>query len=344
MKMQFETKTVRLVILGAIFLLGIYVLYLIRGILLPFFLALILAYILNPLVLFLEDYRFTRTTALLVVYIIGILALLVTFIYGIPIVVRELTDLGRAVPHITFETQQFLFSVYEKYRSIPMPENVSRIINDSISSFEIAVTQGIQTILDSLVAFLSHLLSILLAPILTFYLLKDWDHIGRKIISLFPIKWKEPIMSLWEEIDRVLIGFIRGHLLVATVVGVLTGIGLKIIGMDYIILLSFITGISNIIPYFGPIIGAVPVIALALLESMTLALQAVIVMVVVQQVESNLVSPAILGDSVGLHPVTIIFVLLAGGSLFGILGLLFSVPVAAILRIIIGYIYSNLVS
>ena len=87
-----------------------------------------------------------------------------------------------------------------------------------------------------------------------------------------------------------------------------------------------------------------PVVILALLESTTLALQAVMVMVVVQQIESSLISPAILGDSVGLHPITIIFVLLAGGYLFGILGLLFSVPVAAVLRIIIGYIYSNLVS
>jgi len=344
MRMHFNRKTVRLVILGAVFLLGAYLLYLVRGAMLPFILALILAYVLNPLIVFLEDYQFSRTSALIVVYVIGICVLLVVFIYGIPIIVRELTDLGRAVPRITVETQQLLYSAYETYRSIPVPDNVGRILNENIDNIEGVILQGIRTILDALLGFFSHLFSIILAPILAFYLLKDWDRIGRRAISFFPVKWREPIMTLWEDADRVLIGFIRGHLLVAVIVGFLTGIGLTIIGMDYIILLSVVTGISNIIPYFGAIIGAVPVVILALLESTTLALQAVIVMVVVQQIESSLISPAILGDSVGLHPITIIFVLLAGGYLFGILGLLFSVPVAAVLRIIIGYIYSNLVS
>ena len=110
--MHFNRKTVRLVILGAVFLLGAYLLYLVRGAMLPFVIALILAYVLNPLIVFLEDYQFSRTSALIVVYIIGICVLLVVFIYGIPIIVRELNDLGRAVPRITVEIQQFLYSAY----------------------------------------------------------------------------------------------------------------------------------------------------------------------------------------------------------------------------------------
>ena len=341
--MHFNRKTVRLVILGAVFLLGAYLLYLVRGAMLPFVIALILAYVLNPLIVFLEDYQFSRTSALIVVYVIGICVLLVVFIYGIPIIVRELTDLGRAVPRITVETQQLLYSAYEKYRSIPVPDNVGRILNENIDNIEGVILQGIRTILDGLLGFFSHLFSIILAPILAFYLLKDWDRIGRRAISFFPVKWKEPIITLWEDVDRVLIGFIRGHLLGAVIVGFLTGIGLSIIGMDYIILLSVITGISNIIPYFGAIIGQ----CLWLFWLFRVNNSCPTSDNCYGSGPADRKQPNFTGHFRGqcwAAPITIIFVLLAGGYLFGILGLLFSVPVAAVLRIIIGYIYSNLVS
>lgn len=344
MRMHFNKKTVRLVILGAVFLSTLYLLSLVRGILLPFILAVVLAYILNPLLVVLQHNGFSRTSALVAVYIVGIMAMVTAFLYGFPVIVRELNDLARAVPQLTTETQDLVYSAYERYRSIPVPESISRVLNENASNIQAALIQGIQTTVNTILGFFSNLVSIVLAPILAFYLLKDWDHLGRRLMSFFPVRLKEPITTLWEEVDRVLVGFIRGHLLVATFVGVFTGIGLTIIGMDFIILLSVIAAISNLIPYFGPFIAAIPVIALALLISTTTAIQALFVMFVVQQIESNLVSPAILGESVGLHPITIVFVLLAGGSLFGILGLLLAVPVAAVSRIILGYAYSNLIS
>jgi len=138
--------------------------------------------------------------------------------------------------------------------------------------------------------------------------------------------------------------FIRGHLLVASMVGVLTSLGLALVGVKFYLLLGIIAGIADLIPYFGPIIGAIPAVGLALLNSSQQALYVLLVMVVVQQVENNLLSPKILGDSVGLHPVVVIFVLLAGGHLFGILGMLLAVPLTAILRILVNYLYTLLVS
>jgi predicted PurR-regulated permease PerM len=255
-----------------------------------------------------------------------------------------LTELAGDVPGLTAQAQTLVLSVYERYRSIPIPASVREVFMANVHNIEGALIQGIQTAIDTLLGFFSNLFSLILAPILAFYLLKDWAHIGRRVKSLFPVNWEASITSLWEDVDRVLIGFIRGYLFVSVIVGVFTGIGLSLIGMDFVVLLGIIAGFTNFIPYFGAIIAAVPVVVLALLVSPTLALQAMVVMLVVQQTESNLITPAVLGESVGLHPVTIVFVLLAGGSLFGLLGLLLAVPVAAVIRIIFGYAYSNLVS
>lgn len=336
-------KTMRLVFLGAVFFLGAYLLYMVRGIMLPFILALVLAYVLNPFVGVLEEYRFTRTSALAVIYIIGIGIVIAAFVYGIPVVVRELTELAAAIPHLTAEAQSLILSLYQRYRSIPIPASISQVFMDNVRNIEAVLVQGIQGAIDTLLGFFSNLFSLILAPILAFYLLKDWEHIGRRIRSLFPVAWESTITALWEDVDRVLIGFIRGYLLASVLVGVLTAIGLTLIGMDYTVLLGIIAGFTNFIPYFGALIAAVPVVALALLQSPTLALQAVVVMTVVQQLESNFITPAVLGETVGLHPITIVFVLLAGGSLFGFLGLLLAVPVAAVARIIFGYIFSNIV-
>lgn len=343
MMVHLNKKTLRLIIIGAVFLLGAYVLYVVRGIMLPFVLAIILSYILNPLVVSLENLKFSRISSLVIIYIIGMLALTVAFVYGIPVIVRELTELGSAIPRITLEIQGFISSVYDRYRNIPIPASINQVFNNSIKDAEIVLIQGIQTTLNTVLSFFSNLLSFILAPILAFYILKDWKHIGRRVMAFFPLKWRESLAGLGEDIDRVLTGFIRGNLLDAVIVGILTGIGLSLVGMDYVILLSILTGITNLIPYFGAIIAAVPVLVLAFLKSTTLALQALIVMVVVQQIESNIVAPVVLGESVGLHPIAIVFALLAGGSLFGVWGLLLGVPVAAVIRIIFCYIYSNLI-
>lgn len=344
MKVHLNIRTMRLVILGAVFLLAGYLLFAVRGILLPFILAIILAYVLNPLVEILEHYRFPRTGALLVIYSIGILTAFLAVVYGIPVIVRELNNLAGDVPRLTSQTQREINAVYERFRRLPLPAGVVQVLNDNVRVMEATVISGLRSAVNAVLSLFSNMLSIFLAPILAFYLLKDWDHFGKRVLSIFPVSWHEKLMPLWEDVDRVLMGFIRGHLLVAILVGFFTGIGLTIVGMNYVILLSVISAITDLIPYFGPIIGALPIVALALLQSTTLALRVLVVMLVVQQVESNLISPAVLGESVGLHPITIVFALLAGGTLFGIVGLLFAVPVAGITRVLIGYAYSNLIS
>ena len=177
----------------------------------------------------------------------------------------------------------------------------------------------------------------LLTPILAYYLLRDKAIICEKINGIFPCAYKQRIAYLCREIDRVLTKFIRGHLLLALIVGILMAIGLSIINVKFAILLGIFAGVLDLVPYFGPILGAIPAVAIALLDSKSKAIYVIIITVLIQQLESNYLSPKILGESVGLHPLAIIFVVLAGGHLFGFLGLVLAVPAAAIGKIIINY-------
>lgn len=161
---------------------------------------------------------------------------------------------------------------------------------------------------------------------------------------MIPLSKRSELLQLWEEIDEVLINFIIGNLTVALLVGSCTAFGLAMIGMDFPLLLGIITGITNIIPYFGPVIGGIPAVLLALLKSQKLAFYVIIVIVVVQQLESNFISPKVLGKSVGLHPLIVIFILLAGGELGGIVGMLIAVPLTAVLKIIVTYLFAKVMA
>ncbi|HEX3032252.1 MAG TPA: AI-2E family transporter, partial [Bacillota bacterium] len=146
------------------------------------------------------------------------------------------------------------------------------------------------------------------------------------------------------DMDQVLRGFIRGHLLVCGLVGGLSALGLYLIGVPFALLLGIIAGILDIIPFFGPILGAVPALALALLQSWQATIYTLLLFVIIQQVEGNIITPKILGEAVGLHPLIIIFALLAGGHLWGVTGMIIALPLAAVIRVAARYMLIKLVS
>ena len=344
MRLRVSQKTLRLVIAGLFVLLVFYFFYTVRGILLPFLLALILAYLLNPLVNYLESFKIPRVPAVLLLYFSVFTLGYFFIVYGFPVIVRELNRLAETFPQIIGEFQTYFNAYHARFRDIEAPMGLNRGIESRLNDLQLIVINQFERLAAFLMNIFSRLISIVLAPVLAFYLLKDWAGFGRRLLLVLPLAVREDAAALWQEIDRVLMGFFRGHLVVAALVGILTAVGLSLVGMNYAVLLGVISGLTDLIPYFGPFIGAVPALVLALFQSNVLALKVLIVMVVVQQVESNLISPAILGDSVGLHPLAVIFALLAGGHLFGIIGLLLAVPTAGVLRVIASYFYTRLVT
>ncbi|NLO90266.1 MAG: AI-2E family transporter [Clostridia bacterium] len=343
MKINFNSRVLKFVLAGLIFLLGLYFLFLVRGIFLPFIFAVILAYILNPIVVIIEQYlNVSRLIAILMIYAAGLILVLLLFFYGIPLITQELNTLADMIPVLMVEIQGYAQKLYNNFQGIAVSDGIRQVIDEGIRNVEEIIIRGIRQLINAILSIFSGILSIVLAPIMAFYLLKDWQVLGEKIQLIFPVQIREEVISLWSEIDRVLLGFIKGHLIVAAFVGIMTALGLTLIGMDYVLLLSIIAGIGEIIPYFGPIIGSIPTLILALLKSKLTALYVLILIIIIQQIENNVLSPTILGESVGLHPIVVIFALLAGGKIFGLVGMLLAVPTAAVLRIIFIYVFSKL--
>ncbi|WP_214659062.1 AI-2E family transporter [Candidatus Formimonas warabiya] len=342
-----EQKARRILTVILMITAGILVVWLIikiRAILMPFAFAILLAYILLPPVEALVKRKIPITLAIILVYLALASAVTIFVLYIFPGIFTELNRFANDIPDYTRNIQTWMKEWQQNYSRFNLPESIRQIIDETILSLEEKIIEAVRNAMALAVGLFSYTVSLILIPFLTYYFLKDHEAITKKMVSYLPPRYREELLNLWAMMNVVLRKFIYGHLTVALIVGTLTGLGLALIGMDFAVTLGFIAGVADIIPYFGPIIGAIPAVCLALMQSKKLALSVVLVMFIVQQVESSVISPKIISDSVGLHPLVIIFVLLLGGYLFGVWGMLAAVPVTAVLRILVNYAYQKIVA
>jgi predicted PurR-regulated permease PerM len=182
-----------------------------------------------------------------------------------------------------------------------------------------------------------------MAPILAFYMLKDIERIKKSFWSLIPKSNRKEVKNLFKKIDEVLMGYLKGQLLVSFVVGVLSILGLYILKVRFFLIIGLFAGVMNLIPYLGAIFGAIPAIFIVSFKSLKAILAVLILFTIIQQLEGSLISPRIVGDKVGLHPIVIIFSLLAGGELLGIIGMILAVPIAGIIKVIIEHFIGRMI-
>lgn len=315
----------------------IYFLYLIRDILISFGLGALLAYLLFRPVIFIEKRGLKRVWAILIIYVIAILFISSFFYFAIPGVIKEMTALGRLLPQYAGETEEII----NKIDHMDMPYKLKQIFWKNIKELEEFVYRGLNSFIQGIYSILGAIISLIFAPVLAFYIMMDWEKIRDNFLGLFSPAARLEISRLFREIDEVLINFIKGYLAVAFIVGLLTGMAAYLLGVKFPLLIGILSGLTNLIPFFGAFFGGVPAVLLALTESFRLALYMTISIVVIQQLESNLITPNIMGHKLGLHPLTIVFALLAGGNLFGIWGMLAAVPAAAVLRVIFTWFYAK---
>lgn len=314
-----------------------------KTVLAPFFLAFGLAYLLNPVVEVLEKRGIGRKWAIAMVFVGILLVLGATFFLMLPKLYMELAKLAISLPMTMQTLDQSIQDFRANFRSSGLPSQVALVIDENLARVEIYMVERLRAFLQTLPKMLASLSLLILSPVLAIYFLADWKRLNKGFLRLVPQKWRVEWQRLLQDINHVIRRFIRGDLIVAVIVGILTGIGVKLLGMEYALLIGIICGVFDLIPYFGPVIGAVPSIILGLTHSPMMGLKIAIVILVVQQIESDIISPKLMGDSVGLHPLLIVFALLAGGELAGFWGMLFSVPIAAVLRVILRHIYFRLV-
>lgn len=324
--------------------LAVILIFWVRVILGPFLLAFALAYLLNPMVEWLERHGLGRKTSITAVFL-GILLIFAGVLFIIlPVIYNELAKLTVVLPQMMQNIDTRLQVYRAQFKATGLPSRITLVLDEHLAQGEVLIANKLKLMLANLPEILMSLTVFILSPILAIYFLVDWKRLEKGIVRLVPQRYRLSWQRLLQDINHVIRRFVRGNLVVAIIVGVLIGFGVKLIGMEYAFLIGLICGIFDLIPYFGPLIGAVPSVLLGLIKSPAMAIKIALIILIVQQLEGNVISPKLMGDSVGLHPLFVVFVLLAGGEIWGFWGMLLAVPFAAVLRLIIRHIYLSLVS
>ncbi|OEF96313.1 AI-2E family transporter [Desulfuribacillus alkaliarsenatis] len=304
----------------------------IKGAFLPFVVAIIIAYLLNPLVNFLHQKGFSRLVAVLFIYTVSILLIIWFLVAYIPAFVIQLKEFIEHLPDILVSVEGWINPFYQNL--YVLPESVQLGIESSFIKVEQGITEQISNLFTFIGNSLTKIIAFVVVPFVVFYMLKDLQVLENFLITIVPKKYRHGILKLFRNIDEALGNYIRGQITVCLVVGVLSYIGYLIIDMKYALVLALIVAITNIVPYLGPIIGAAPAVFIAATISPIMIVKVLVVNITVQQLEGNVISPQIIGKKLQLHPLSIILALLLGGQIAGVLGLIFAVPVLAVLKVV----------
>lgn len=311
----------------------------ISRILTPFMLAIPLVYIVKPVTDRLTTKKIPVGAAVLIVYLFFLAALAGAGIFIIPELAINTRELMETLPELVGQYEQifnnFIFSINSSKWSEQVKEVIFNEIGEGIEAVRDLLVKVLENGLNIIVDMVGIIVDFTIAMVITYYVIKDGDKFRDYGLLLLPRRWRAAAVDLGKKISRILAGFIQGQLMIALIVGVLETMGLMLVGMKYPLILGMIGGLANIIPYFGPYIGGIPAVAIALTISPLKAVWVAIVFILVQQIDNNLISPKMIEGKLGLHPVATIFAVLVGGVFFGIVGMLLAVPVMAILRVLI---------
>jgi predicted PurR-regulated permease PerM len=321
--------------------------YLLQPILMPFLLGALIAYVGDPVVDRFEEIGWPRALGVTLVFalltIVGVISLLLV----IPSLLEQLNVLRASIPQAVVWIEQTVipwlavnFGVdFESFSS----EGLRQAVQERLSGHGSLLAAVAKKVTVSSISMLVWAANLLLVPVVSFYLMRDWDLIVAKIHALLPRNVEQTVVQLAQESNEVLGSFFKGQLLVMLSLGIIYSLGLWIVGVDLALLIGMVAGLSSIVPYLGFIVGiGFALIASAFQFQEWLPLVYVCVVFGVGQIlESVLLTPILVGDKIGLHPVAVIFAIMAGGQLFGFTGVLLALPVAAVAMVILRYAYTG---
>ncbi|WP_203361660.1 AI-2E family transporter [Bacillus sp. REN10] len=322
-------------------LLTVYVLFLLRSLLLPmlhwiwisllpFVLGGFIAYLLHPLVKAMVKRGISRVGAIIIIYILFFGLCGFAIVKGTPLFIQQLRDLSASAPKISqmYEQQMIVLQV----ETLNWPDGLQDQLRERLVRFEGWLTKLVEQFMNILMKAINFLFVLAIVPFISFYLLKDMTRVKKFAWRITPKRWRTRALRFVNELDYSLGSYIRGQLFVCLLIGGAAALLFSMIGLPYPILLGGIIGITNVIPYFGPLIGAIPAVFVALMISFKIAIYTVIIVFVLQFIEGNILSPWIVGKSLHLHPLFIIGALMAGGEIGGVVGMVVAVPVLIILK------------
>lgn len=317
-------------------------LYVLRGMLLPFVAGMAVAYFLDPLADRLERSGLSRLAATSVITASFFLAVILAAIIVVPIVEDQVLAFIHKVPGYIDTLNERLQPLLAEAKRRLSPRDLEKLRSSAgeyVGTAASWVLGAVRGVLTGSLAVFNVLSLVFITPVVTFYLLRDWDKMVTKVDSWLPRDHADTIRAQMKEINRTLSGFIRGQATVCLALGLIYGIGLSAVGLDLGLVIGMSAGLLSFIPYLGSITGFVTGMGLALAQGPDWHLPAMVaaVFVVGQVAEGNFLTPKLVGDKVGLHPVWIMFALLAFAALFGFVGLLLAVPLSAVIGVLVRF-------
>ncbi|NTZ18032.1 AI-2E family transporter [Paenibacillus sp. JMULE4] len=316
---------------------------LVKTVLLPLLLTGIAFYLLNPIVNWMERKRIKRVYAIFLLYLVIICGITLLLVTVVPLIREQVLGLMDNIPRYSkeFETrfrqligspifnqlQQTLGTSSTDWMN-SLSSRVSAIVNRagaSIGSFVGAVTETI--------------LAVIIVPFILFYLLKDGRKLPQYILGFIPTALRDETHRVMIEMNNQISSYIRGQIIVSCCIGFLLYVGYRIIGLEYSLVLAIVAACTSIVPYLGPAIAITPALIVATVTSPVMLLKMIVIWTIVQLIEGKFISPQIMGKTLQIHPITIIFVILTAGNLFGVLGVILAVPGYAVLKVIVSHLF-----
>jgi predicted PurR-regulated permease PerM len=340
---DFLSQSVRLALIGLVPLLTLLIgLYLFREILLPFLVGMAAAYLLDPAADRLQRWRLSRTTATIVISAGFCVALALVLLLLLPALMAQAAELARELPGYLEGLRDRLLprlSGILSWARIDIDLSAEGLLKEYWSEAMNVLINAITGLLQSGVALLNIVSLLFVTPVVTFYMLRDWDRMVARIQASVPPDCLPTVQRLALEVDEVLAGFIRGQGLVCMFLALFYASGLWLVGLKYGLIIGLLTGFFSFIPYIGMAIGMCVGLAVAAFQFQDLVMIGLVagVFALGQFIEGNLISPRIVGDRIHLHPVWMIFAVLAGTVLFGFLGTFLAVPVAAVIGVLVRF-------
>lgn len=331
---------------GILFLLFGLAVYALKSILLPFVVGITIGYLFDPLVDKLAKRGCNRTLAAILILVLAAIIIIPTLVLLIGIIneqlMRFLHFLPEYISSLTKKAEPFLRELQNKFPDFNSEKIKEQLGNNTSNALKVGVS-AIGKIIGGGIAFLSLLSLLVITPVVTFYMLRDWKHFTKKIDDLLPKRSKTTIRKIAKDIDRAIAGFIRGQMTVCLILGMFYGTALHLTGLQLGFVIGFIAGIISFIPYVGSIFGFLVSMTIAFVQfdSYSPMLLIVGIFAVGQVLEGSFLTPKFIGESIGIHPVWILFALLTGGVLLGFLGLLIAIPAAAVIGVLVRHSIEN---
>ena len=330
-------------ILSKISFLFIPVIDFLSVVMLPVILSGLLFYLLNPLVDLMEKYKINRVLAISIIFVVIAFLLIIGLAVAIPNLQRQVVIFAQNVPSYIEDADRVIDDLVTKR----LPDDFRPQLEQVLAQFSTQATAWASNISSKAVNWVSAIISgtsqvivaLIIMPFMLFYLLRDGKGLRDYITQFLPNKLREPVGKVLSDVNQQLANYVRGQITVAVIVAIMFIIFFKIIGLRYAVALGVTAGVLNLVPYLGSFLAMIPALVLGLIAGPVMLLKVIIVFIVEQTIEGRFVSPLILGSQLNIHPITILFVLLTSGSMFGIWGVLLGIPIYASAKVVISAIF-----